>query len=104
MKERLTLVTSFSSLKAGDYIELRRCRADDCGATHRGLLVRYCPRVDGDIDGKPDYSPGWLFTPPAPCYSTSDVGPHAVKERRVYLIDTGLESTTETRKRKKANA
>jgi hypothetical protein len=97
--ERLELVTDFASLKAGDYVEVRRCV--DCGATHRGILVAFDDDCESGFDDDTD---GWEYLPSS-CLdgAPSAVGRSTVSQRRLYLIDTGLEQE-DVRKRKSVRA
>lgn len=97
--EKRTLVTSFSSLKAGDYVECDGC---PCGVNHRGILGN---RVRGNESNGPAFS---IHPKPPKVGADADIDfgvtERAVRMRLIYLIDTGLEasSTTTTTKRKKA--
>lgn len=94
-RERLTLVTDFASLKAGDLVVVKPC--GNCGEPHRTMLTSIGWGIVGHKGG-PSISHPWDCTPDHFCHdSTFCVSEFAVREGRVYLVDTGLdlEETTE---------
>ena len=94
-KERLSLVTDFGTLKAGDLVVVN-CRP--CGGRHRGQLL------GPSIQGAP-FNGGWLEdmcfrVAPKTSHGVMLVGRQTVSARIVFLVDTGLSAseTTETAK------
>lgn len=88
--ERLTLVTDFSSLKAGDLVVGKPC--DYCEEIHRGLLLRLVPsslwHEVHDVWATTGRAHGIAFV----------ISRSSVAAGRVYLVDAGLEQTETTEK------
>ena len=93
-KERLTLVTDFNALKAGDLVATSHCSA--CGGWHRGILTSFLRNVIGPLR----MADAWLIEPGHGEGKNTWVDAVAVAGKFVYLIDTGLSDseTTETAK------
>lgn len=82
--ERLELVTSFESLRAGDLIIGRPCGY--CGRAHRGILTQLLPPQSyREHDGTIWNYAAWKKEPRLPCGHWG-ISPHAVTEKRVYRV------------------
>lgn len=80
-EERLTLVTDFGKLKAGDLVVVS-CTL--CGEKHPAMLLNRSPcQTHWGWDMGPGQCPPWA---PHTCLTDFDV-----TDRRVYLVDTGLD-------------
>lgn len=107
MKERLKLVESFSELKAGMIVVLSPC--GECGGIHRAMLIRIASGEGFFIDGEyvVDMA-GWFYAPKMPCdnlWGPTEIDPviteRSVANRRVYRVDDGLESYSQTTTRRR---
>lgn len=90
-KERLELVTDFSSLKAGMIVVVKPC--DRCpGSTgHRGMLVEFEKNArsegpKGDVTVEDD----WTIAPAGPCGADSFGEPDVI-DRTVFRVVDGLD-------------
>lgn len=96
MREKLTLVTSFSSLKAGDAVVVKGC--GKCARDHRGVLINFektapCLATNGNVTTEDT----WEVLPHGSC-GCGFIGRYDVETHRcVYRIDTGLESSDDYR-------
>lgn len=96
-RERLELVTDFSSLRAGMIVVIRPCF--ECGSTHRMLLTRRSPfHMSGPtIDGEMWSGHAWFYEPAAPCDEEwGSWGPAAIttmtmERGALYRVQDGLE-------------
>lgn len=101
MTEKLKLVTSFSQLKAGDLVVVKPC--GHCGGTHRGILVGFGVYPSVLPDGMFNNASGWSAEPRGQCPKRTNriiIGAERVGRREVYLVDTGLEQSHSTERRK----
>jgi hypothetical protein len=96
-EERLTLVTDFNALKAGDLVLIKNC--DWCRINHRGLLTGPSVETSADPGGKETTDLGFGVIPEARC-GELHITRFVVDQRCVYVIDTGLSGseTTDTAK------
>ncbi len=102
MSEKLELVTDFAALRAGMIVAVD-CR--HCGQRVRGLLVCREHGTTYDLTGHLIRESRWRMAPEhvrelgglTPSETT-------VKERRVFRVVDGLESSTETRQRNTVRA
>jgi len=94
-KERLSLVTDFNALKAGDLVVVMPCSW--CGGKHRSLLLGPTEHIYRRSDGE-RYAGIAFDLVPISCGEV--LSPRAVASGNVYRVDAGLSDskTTETAK------
>lgn len=104
--DRLTLVTSFADLQAGDLVVVRGCA--QCGRDCRGMLTKLITGAEDVEDFETDLTV-WVIEPN--CIDSAvdtSISAREVEMGRVYRVDAGLEAssttTAATRKRKGVRA
>jgi len=111
MREKLELVTSFGSLRAGMIVVVKPCKV--CNVGHRGVLTQRNTNGWTDVDGNVyvGSAPCWRFLPRPACSGEhhaifTEAAVHLGKVWRVVdgLEDTTTEATTATRPRQRERA
>lgn len=98
MSEKLELVTSFATLRAGMIVVVKSCKW--CGRDHRAMCIK---REENCLcrwpDGSTVVGPTWLVAPRF-CRDSDRLSMRTIADRRAYRVIDDIESTTETKQRK----
>lgn len=92
--EKLKLVTDFVKLRQADLVEVH-CDHHGCGKKHRGMLLSRICGWGSDPSGETSESVAWRLTRHLG-WREMWISPITVARRIVYLVDVGLDSSTDT--------
>ena len=107
-RERARLVRSFSELRSGLLVRLDRCSF--CGRTHRGMLGKYIALDPEGVnsDGSDSNAQGFFLLPNPPGHPPEIreyvITARPIRERRLFVIDTGLEGMDRAAQEKKLSS